>query len=89
MSNTQLQAKAKEIKELSRMKEELEQEIATLQDEIKSFMGETEEVVSGEYKIRWTTVNSTRFDTTAFKKTHTELYGQYTKQSTTRRFSIA
>ena len=89
MSRNELQAKAKEVKELMRMREELDAEITSLQDTIKAELGETEEVIAGEYKIRWTTVISNRFDTTAFKGKYADLYGQFTKESVTRRFSIA
>ena len=41
------------------------------------------------FKIRWTKVTSHRFDSTSFKKAMPELYGQFTKQTESRRFSIA
>ena len=41
------------------------------------------------FKIRWTTVVSNRFDTSAFKKVYMDLYNQFTKQSKTKRFTIA
>jgi len=50
---------------------------------------ETDELITGEYKIRWKKVVSNRFDTTSFKKTHADLYEQYTKTTETRRFTIA
>lgn len=86
MSTNELQVKAREIKELMRMKEELEAEISSLQDEIKEEMTTQ---ATGEYKIRWTKVTSNRFDTTSFKKTHAELYGQYCNSTESRRFNIA
>lgn len=89
MSMNDLQAKAKEIRELMRMKEELEAEITGLQDEIKGYMGDSEELITGEYKIRWSTVKSTRLDSTKLKAEHADLYSQYCKESVTRRFSIA
>jgi len=89
MSLTELAAKAREIKELTRLIEEAQAELEAAKDAIKAHMGTAEEIVADEYKIRWTTVTSARFDTTAFKKTHTDLYEQYTKPSTTRRFTIA
>lgn len=48
-----------------------------------------EEMTVDVYKIRWTKVTSSRFDTTSFKKAMPELYGQFTKTSESRRFSIA
>ena len=48
-----------------------------------------EELEAGQYIARFTTVLPNRFDTTAFKREHGELYQRYTKQSTSRRFSVA
>ena len=59
-------------------------------DEIKAVMNEqaTEEMTVDTHIVRWTTTLSNRFDTTTFKKEHNEMYKQYTKQTTSRRFSI-
>jgi predicted phage-related endonuclease len=91
MSAKDLQKKAKEIKELTRMKEELEAEITTLQDDLKAELTarNTEELITGEYKIRYTTVQSNRFDGTSFKSKYQDLYNQFTKSTVTKRFSIA
>ena len=50
---------------------------------------ETEEMVVGAYIIRWTSVLSNRFDTTGFKKIYGDLYKAFTKQTSSRRFSIS
>ena len=50
---------------------------------------EVEELVVGNYIVRWTSVLSNRFDSTAFKKVYGELYKAYTKQTASRRFSIS
>lgn len=91
MSANELTAKVRELKELKAMAEELAAEITAIEDEIKALMDEqgTEEMIVDMFKVRYSTVTSSRFDTTAFKKTHADLYGQYTKQTTSRRFSIA
>ncbi len=91
MSQNEMASKVRELKELQLMAAELEAEITSLQDAIKAEMTarDTEEMIVDVFKVRWTTVNSNRFDTTAFKKTHADLYDQYCKQSTTRRFTIA
>lgn len=61
-----------------------------IRDEIKAEMlnKKTEEMTAGKFIVRWTSVLSNRFDTTAFKKEHGEMYKMYTKQTTSRRFSI-
>ena len=62
-----------------------------LRDSIKAEMLEqnTEELEAGQYIIRWTSVLTNRFDTTAFKKEHNDLYKEFTKQTSSKRFSIA
>lgn len=91
MSTSEITSKVRELKELKAMLEEIEAEIATIEDEIKAEMTarNTKEMSVDVYKVRWTKVTSSRFDTSAFKKTHAELYSQYTKQTETRRFSVA
>ena len=91
MTNMEIQAKAKELRELKAMAEELTAEITSLEDEIKAELTArcVEEVVAGEYKIRWTTVTSNRFDSTTFKKVLPDLYSQYCKPTVSRRFSVA
>lgn len=91
MSTKDLQKKVRESKELQRMSEELAEEITGIQDEIKAEMltRNTDEVIAREFKIRWKEVASNRFDTTAFKSKYAELYSQFVKTSTSKRFSIA
>ncbi len=91
MSTNEMTSKVRELKELKAFAEQIAEEITALEDLIKAEMTarNTEELTVDMFKIRWTTVNSSRFDTTAFKKAMPELAEQYTKQTTTRRFSIA
>ncbi len=89
MSTNELTAKVKDLKSLRAMMDELKAENETIEDEIKAHMGDEEEIRVGDFKVRFTTVTSHRFDTTAFKSTHNELYSQYLKPVKTRRFSIA
>ena len=50
---------------------------------------EVEELIAGQYIVRWTSVLSNRFDSTAFKKVMPEIYKAYTKQVSSRRFTIS
>lgn len=88
MSTLELQAKAKELKELKIMANELEAEILKIEDTIKAHMGSVEELFLGEYKIKWTTVKSNRFDANALKVANASLYKQFLKTTETRRFQI-
>ncbi len=91
MSTNELTSKVRELKELKAMAEELSAEISAIEDTIKAEMTARgiEEMTVDVFKIRWTKVSSNRFDTTAFKKTHADLYSQYIKATETRRFTIA
>lgn len=91
MSKTEMTTKIRELKELKVMAAELNAEITAIEDSIKAEMTarETDELQADIFKIRWTKVVSSRFDTTAFKSTHADLYNQYLKQTTTRRFTVA
>ena len=91
MSANELTNKVRELKELKAFAEQIANEIATIEDLIKAEMTarDTEEMMVDVFKVRWTTVKSCRFDSSAFKKTHADLYEQYTKTTETRRFSVA
>ena len=83
--------KVRELKELKAMIDELSAEAATIEDEIKAEMTarNVNEMAVDVFKIRYPTVNSTQFDSSAFKKVHGDLYAQFSKQTTSRRFTIS
>ena len=91
MSQNEIVAKIEQLKEWEAILEEAQTEVEALRDCIKAQMLErgTEELQAGTYIVRWTSVLSNRFDSTAFKKEYAELYKEYTKQVESKRFSIA
>lgn len=91
MSTNELTTKIEALQEWERLMEEAKAEAESIRDEIKQEMlnRNTEELEAGAFIVRWTSVLSQRFDTTAFKKVMPEVYKAYTKQVTSRRFSIA
>lgn len=90
MSTNEITIKIRQIKELQQLIEEAEAEMETLKDAIKAEMTarDVDELTADVFKVRWTTVESSRFDGTAFKKAMPELFKQFSKQTTSRRFSI-
>lgn len=90
MSANEMTKKVRELKELKAMIDELSAEAATIEDEIKAELTarNVNELAVDVFKVRWTPTTSSRFDSSAFKKDHGDLYAQYTKQTTTRRFSV-
>ncbi len=91
MSNIDLAKKIDELHELEELIEEAKANAEAVKDSIKAelLMRDTEELEVNGKIIRWTSVLSNRFDTTAFKKSYGELYKQFVKQVSSRRFSIA
>ena len=73
------------------MMEEIKAEADSIRNSIKAEMEarEVEELIAGQYIIRYSSVLSNRFDSTAFKKVMPEIYKAYTKQVSSRRFSIS
>ena len=91
MSKAELIAKIEALNEWEALMEEAKAEAEAIRDSIKAEMmeRETEELIAGSYIIRWTSVLSSRFDTTSFKKMYGDLYKAYIKQVSSRRFSIS
>ena len=94
MSNTEIQSKVnelRELRELRRMADELAAEIESIQDALKAHMTaiDADTLTGADYKITWKAVTSSRFDSTAFKKAMPEIAERFTKSSTSRRFTVA
>ena len=91
MSTIEIQSKVEALRELESLIEEAKAEAETIRDEIKAEMlnRDTEELNAGQYIVRWTSVLSNRFDSTAFKKVMPDVYKAYTKTVSSRRFTIS
>ena len=91
MSTIELNSKVKELRELRRLADELQQEIDGLTDQIKAVMTErdTDTLTEDDYKITWKAVTSSRLDTAALKKAFPQVAEQFTKTSTSRHFVLA
>lgn len=91
MSVNELEIRISKMQEWEELAKEAAAEAEAIRDSIKAEMlkRDTEELEAGTFIIRWTSVLSNRFDTTAFKKEHGDLYKAFTKQSASRRFSVS
>ena len=91
MSTNDIIRKIELLNEYEEMMEELKNEMETVRDSIKAVMLEqdVEEMIAGQYIVRWTSILSNRFDATAFKKVMPDVYKAYTKQTSSRRFTIS
>lgn len=84
-------AQVKNLRELMRMKEEIEAELAAAQDEIKAEMTRTNTYIftGSDYKITWNEVKQSKIDTKALKEELPDVAKKYTKESVYRRFLVA
>lgn len=91
MSKMELLAKIELLNKYEAMMDEMKAQADAIRNAIKAEMDarELEELIAGQYIIRYTSVLSQRFDSTAFKKVMPELYKAYTKQVSSRRFTIS
>lgn len=57
--------------------------------ELEAQQKELEQQRVGDYIVRFTSVLTSRFDARRFQQEHSKLYGQYIRQTSSKRFSIA
>lgn len=91
MATNEMIKKIEALNEWEQIIADAQAEAEAIRDSIKQEMldRDTEELVAGAYIVRWTSVLSNRFDTTGFKKVYGELYKAFTKQVSSKRFSIS
>ena len=89
MTINEIEAKARELRQLQALIEEAQLEADAIRDAIKAHMGDLEEIKAGEYRITWKSVTSARIDTTALKKAMPDIAQAFTRETTTRRFCVA
>lgn len=84
-----LQAKIADLKSLKHERDELDELITALEDEIKAVMGEDQELLVGPFKVSYKYGSQTRFDSKTFKVDYPEAYAKYSKVIPTRTFRVA
>ena len=91
MSKNELIARIEALNEWEAIIEEAQAQADAIRNSIKEELADrgVEELIAGNYIVRYTSVLSNRFDSTAFKKVMPEVYKAYTKQTTSRRFTIS
>ena len=91
MSIQEINTVANDLISVRQMIEELQAEAEALTDRLKGAMvDQGTEVLQGDgWKASWKNVNSSRFDSKRFKADHADLYGQYSKTTTSTRFVLS
>lgn len=79
----------KEIKEYQAMQDELKRQIEALKAEAVEYLesNEIDEYMCSEGKVTYREVISNRFDSTSFKKDFADVYAEYTKKTSSMRFT--
>lgn len=81
----------KEIKEYQEIQEQLKREVELLKEQAIEYLDSEgiDEVLTSEGKITYREVISNRFDSTAFKKDFADIYAEYTKKTSSMRFTCS
>lgn len=90
MSNHELHAVIKELKEYKLLKEEAEARISELENLVKAEMKSqnTEKMSVGEYKCSLATVTTNRIDSKALQENRPEIYSLFIKTSSFERLTV-
>lgn len=83
-----LEEKLDRSQEIDALMERLTAEKKTIFQQIQEYMGEAEKAVGKRYCVSWKTVLSNRLDSKALKSKHPEIYQQFAKSSSSRRFTV-
>ena len=91
MSIHEIDAKVSELRELRDMEAEVKSAITAIEDSLKAEMlANNTDVLAGKNCIvPWKTIVTSRCDSAACKLTHADLFAQFSRSSTSRRFVIA
>ena len=91
MATNELISKLNDLAELRRLADDLDAEITAIQDEIKAHMAaaQTDTLTAGAFRVVWKSVTSTRLDTAALRRELPEVWQEYGKTTTTKRFTVS
>lgn len=91
MTNKQLDNRIKKLQNIEAQQKELEKEAEAIRAELKADLeskGEDEHN-TGNFIIRWKEIITSRLDSKALKKALPDVFAMYTRESVSRRFTIA
>ena len=91
MTERQIENRVKKLKAIEKQRKDLEAQEKALKEEIKRNMESKglEELKTKNFIIRWKEIISNTLDSKALKATFPDICEQFTKQSASKRFTIA
>ena len=90
MTKLEMENKAKRIKTLENMKNNLDAEIDQLKDELKAELERQgrDEVMAGPWRVLWKMIQEQRFNTTRFRNENPDIYDAYRDPRSYMKFQI-
>lgn len=91
MTNKQIDNRVKRLHEIEAQQQTLEAQAEAIRNELKAELennGEDEHN-TGNFIIRWKEIISRRLDSKALKAALPEIFAEYSRESTSRRFTVA
>ena len=92
MTDRMIENRIRKLQSLETEMKALEEQAEAVRAELKADLEEkgAEEITTAHgLTVRWKEVVSSRFDSTAFKKAHEDLYTAFTKRTASRRFTYS
>lgn len=91
MTERMIENRVNRLRELEAQQKELEAQAEAIRAELKADLDEkgVDELKTKNFILRWKEIISNRLDGKALKATLPDVYGQFCKASTSRRFTIA
>ena len=91
MTEKMIENRIKKLQAIEAQREELEAQADAIRAELKADLEEkgTQELKTKNFIVRWKEIVSSRLDGKALKAALPDVYSQFCKASTTRRFSVA
>lgn len=91
MTEKMIENRIKKLKEIEEQQKALEEQADAIRAEIKKDLEakEVDEIQTKLFLIRWKEVITNRLDSKALKAAFPDIYNQFSKQSCSRRFTVA
>lgn len=83
-----LEEKLDRSREIDVLLDRLTTEKKEIYQQIQEYMGDAEKASGQRYSVSWKSVLSNRLDSKALKSSHPDIYKQFVKQSSSRRFTV-
>lgn len=91
MTEKMIEARVKKLRDIEAQQQELTAKADAIRAELQNDMEKkgTDELRTKNFIVRWKEIISSRLDSKALKEALPDIYNLYSKQTATRRFTIA